>query len=377
MIYLLKKINKIYQVIYRFKNYKVLFICHSKYLKHVGSEKPVHEYEKFVKINSEEQFSRILYLNEKYGFIKLLIAWIYSKNIILNGIRPLLSYKCMILSFFRPIILYPHETEYVFNNLKEKNKFRMFILSKILTKQTIFHVSKKQKKFFSDEYNCSKFHLIYECINPSEIDCVSPYQNKTLNILMVGTIQERKGVEIFSRVADHYANNMQIQFHWVGHETEPISYKSKHVNWHGRKVNPFSYIKYCDIFFLSSVDDPFPLSVLEALFFHRKIVLYKNIGTEEIINNIDGCEIFDNYEIDSVISALERVMEKNLDNDRVNEINRNISSVGSFVRRINQKLDITFKRKETLKLKEEIKELREKVTRQHQTLERIKNDLSS
>jgi glycosyltransferase involved in cell wall biosynthesis len=123
---------------------------------------------------------------------------------------------------------------------------------------------------------------------------------------MVGSINERKGVELFSKVADLAAeSHPNWQFHWIGSKaTMGELYQSPKVTWHGWQWNPRDIVQQCDLFFLSSIDDPCPLAALEALHMGKRCVAYKKTGTAELIENLQGCSVYHEYEPRAALKAL-------------------------------------------------------------------------
>lgn len=124
---------------------------------------------------------------------------------------------------------------------------------------------------------------------------------------MVGSINERKGVELFSKVADLAAkSHPSWQFHWIGSKaTINELYESPMVTWHGWQWNPRDIVRQCDLFFLSSIDDPCPLAALEALHMGKGCVAYQATGTAELIKEVRGCAVFEEYNEDKALTALE------------------------------------------------------------------------
>ena len=110
----------------------------------------------------------------------------------------------------------------------------------------------------------------------------SPYQKSKRNIVAVGRIGYEKGYDILLK-AFHiaYQTNPSLHLHIVGRK-EPI-YKEllnltktlnivNNVTFHGFQENPYPFIKFADIFVLSSRWEGFPNVVLEAMYFNKPIV---------------------------------------------------------------------------------------------------------
>lgn len=136
-------------------------------------------------------------------------------------------------------------------------------------------------------------NLIYEFINTDFIDAyigkpdVIPVQldvNKKI-ILGVGRIIMRKGIDIFIDIA---RTMPEYQFLWIGIDKDKELLKDTPSNFFhiNETTNPYYYMNKCDLFILTSRDDPFPLVVLEALYMNKPVVCFEQgNGSQEILNS--------------------------------------------------------------------------------------------
>jgi Glycosyltransferase len=106
-----------------------------------------------------------------------------------------------------------------------------------------------------------------------------------------GTIEWRKGVDLFLQIAARTANKKDIYFLWVGgksphsgveyeqiqHDLARLETGGK-VVFTGRVKNPQSYFSAMDLFALTSREDPFPLVCLEAASFGKPIICFEKAG---------------------------------------------------------------------------------------------------
>jgi glycosyltransferase involved in cell wall biosynthesis len=153
--------------------------------------------------------------------------------------------------------------------------------------------------------------VVYEC--PGDVEPLQLDQSKT-HIVMVGSINERKGVELFSQVADLASvAHPDWQFHWIGSKatTSPL-YQSPKVLWHGWQWNPRDIVRQCDVFFLSSIDDPCPLAALEALQLGKRCVAYRNTGTAELIEGLDGCAVFEDHQVSCAYVCIQAALDHSI-----------------------------------------------------------------
>lgn len=314
-----------------FMRFRVYFISDWSGNRRLGSECSIHNMAK------EDKSVSIVYACEPYGSLKLLMLALSKKHMLINGIR-VMNFrnvaKC--IRFAKPK-LYIHETSYVFKRVMDSSPKEMKRNISLMKKCEILCVSKMQQDYFRETYGIEKSKVIYECIPRQNTESYkNPYSEDLVNIVMVGSIQHRKGVDLFSQVADLAAKEgLNWRFHWVGNKVgQQEVYMSEKVIWHGYRSDPIPYMEHADLLFLSSVDDPFPLTCLECLQVFTGIVVYKEVGSAEIIDGISGCAVFREYTVDSALNALKNAMSIKLDKERVNFINNEISSIEAFKSRI-------------------------------------------
>ncbi|SER37586.1 Glycosyl transferases group 1 [Streptomyces sp. yr375] len=65
-----------------------------------------------------------------------------------------------------------------------------------------------------------------------------------------------------------------------------------------------------DVFFLSSVDDPMPLSVVEAVQQRLRTVTYHRVGSREVLEGVAGYRSFAEYTPEAALDALRRVLDE-------------------------------------------------------------------
>ncbi len=276
----------------------------------------------------------------KYGNIKLLLTGLLGSRIIINSIRQLLYFRILFFAFIRKdVCIYLHETDWVFNRIKKENKLKFAILIYILKQTKVLCVSKSQKEWLYSTYGIAKTHVVYNTIGDRE----PPGAKDENMVLMVGSIQARKGVSLFSRVADlSKERKLPFSFVWVGggNFNDANLYFSKNVEWVGYKENVYvdRILKKCKIFFLSSQDDPFPLSVFEALDNGVKCVSYKNTGSADVLSMIKGCCVFDEYGERDALNAILSANEGAMDIDTAKKYVRVTAGIEAFSGRITDAL---------------------------------------
>jgi len=133
------------------------------------------------------------------------------------------------------------------------------------------------------------------------------------------------------------AKNLPWKFHWVGAlASRSLGELSQNVRWWGWQGAPLEFTRQCDVFFLSSVDDPLPLACLEAMMLGKRCVVYRQTGIAEMIESVSGCAVFENYSSVDAFRALEKVLAETPDSARLQQITKETVSVPAFAAKIQQ-----------------------------------------
>ncbi|MCQ6278887.1 glycosyltransferase [Bacillus sp. EB600] len=183
--------------------------------------------------------------------------------------------------------------------------------------QKIITVSKHINKSVSqirEEYN-KKVELILDIINPSLIykmsneHVVHEFDKSVINILTVGRLVTAKGYDMAIEVAK-LLKSSGYKFKWfvIGEGPERNKLQNiidkfelnSHFTLLGKKINPYPYMKNCDLYVQTSIKEGFGLTVSEAKILKRPIVCTNFPTAKEIINNnVDGliveCDIHNIY----------------------------------------------------------------------------------
>lgn len=119
----------------------------------------------------------------------------------------------------------------------------------------------------------------------------NPFNNSEKVFLAVCTIDYRKGIDIlidaWPKVIEHIPN---AHLYIVGRNTSAYGMEMKKkalgkkgITFLGFQANPYPYMKYCDIFVLSSRMEGFPNVVLEAMCFNKPVA---STTCVDVINEI-------------------------------------------------------------------------------------------
>lgn len=264
---------------------------------------------------SRDRFEpKILLLRKQGGYLDFLKKdiEIIDLNIerIRNSLKPILSQ------------IYRRKPDIVFSGFGEVNAYlslfiKLFPKIKFIARETNVvseHITRKEIKFFYNFYNNYqqiiaqsddmmndlvhnfniKKHKITKINNPVDFDFINEkllistkpesFQYNYKNVVAIGNLSARKGfdnlLKVFSRL-----KNEKIILHILGdgRDRELLNQMKdflglKKVVFHGRQENPYQFLKFADLFILSSRYEGFPNVLLEA----------GACGTYSLANNCRG-----------------------------------------------------------------------------------------
>jgi hypothetical protein len=164
-------------------------------------------------------------------------------------------------------------------------------------------------------------------------------------IVMVGSMQDRKGLDLFSRVAElAYAQGLPWRFAWIGHKTwriGPSTLLSDRVEWMGAlsRDRVREELAASDVFFLSSVDDPMPLSVVEAVQQRLRTVTYHRVGSREVLEGVPGYRSFAEYTPEAALDALRHVLDEEVSEEEYQDVEA-LFDISAFTARMTTALGL-------------------------------------
>ncbi|SIS66254.1 Glycosyltransferase involved in cell wall bisynthesis [Chryseobacterium ureilyticum] len=304
---------------------------------------------------SRDRFEpKILLLRKQGGYLNFLKKDVEIIDINTERIRHSL----------KPILreIYRRRPDIVFSGFGEVNAYlslfiKLFPRTKFIARETNVvsqHVTRKEIRFFYNFYNnyqkiiaqsddmmkdlVSNFNIkkkrITKINNPVDFDFIDEklklsvkpegFKYNYKNVVAIGNLSARKGfdnlLKVFSRL-----KNENIMLHILGDGKDKevlLQMKEflglKNVIFHGRQENPYQFLKYADLFILSSRYEGFPNVLLEAGACGT-YSLANNCpgGINEIIqNNVNG-EIgnIENYE--DFAQKIITVMQQNYNRDAI------------------------------------------------------------
>ncbi|EJL71861.1 glycosyltransferase [Chryseobacterium populi] len=224
----------------------------------------------------------------------------------------------------KPILaeIYRRKPDIVFSGFGEVNAYlslfiKLFPRTKFIARETNVvsqHVTRKEIRFFYNFYNnyqkiiaqsddmmkdlMKNFRVnsnkIVKINNPVDFDFIDEKLRNSVkpesfkynfkNVVAIGNLSSRKGfdnlLKVFSRLKNE---NILLHILGDGKDREILHQMKdflglKHVVFHGRQDNPYQFLKYADLFVLSSRYEGFPNVLLEA----------GACGTYSLANNCPG-----------------------------------------------------------------------------------------
>lgn len=210
-------------------------------------------------------------------------------------------------------------------------------IKKALSKMDIcVAVSDQVATAYKKRYNIENIEVIaniiddYEIIQKSQLPVSVPFDNKQLNFISVGRLDYSKNYLMLLNIAKHLINNgYNFKIYIIGDGDEKSLLEKSIINLNmeknfillGRKDNPYPYIKYSDLFLLSSRYEGLPTVIIESLILHVPCISTEVAGIRQILNNSFGV-ITRNDENDFYLN-----LKKLLDNPKqITEMKNNLSN---------------------------------------------------
>lgn len=148
----------------------------------------------------------------------------------------------------------------------------------------------------------------------------------------IGTVDLRKGVDIFLQVARKLKDHKEIYFLWLGGQNTETDYKIfqidnnrlglRNVIFQTSVNNPLDFMSSFDVFFVSSREDPYPLVVLEAAMLEKPIICFdKAGGAKDFVENDCGF-IIDYLDVDKTVDKIVELKDNSALRQQMGEAGR-------------------------------------------------------
>ena len=231
-----------------------------------------------------------------------------------------------------PIISYVHELEMGIQQYTIPEIFQNTL--RYSTSYIACAESVKENLIKNHRIETNKITVLPSLLPESALTYESSISNKTalrkqLNIPTnaflvggMGTVDLRKGVDIFLQVAENLKYVRDIYFLWVGGQEDEIDYKIFQIDkdklglekiiFQPSVSNPLDYMDAFDTFFVSSREDPYPLVVLEAAILSKPIICFDKAGGAKDFVEDDCGFVVDYLSVNQAANAIIKLRENQI-----------------------------------------------------------------
>ncbi len=151
-----------------------------------------------------------------------------------------------------------------------------------------------------------------------------------IKVFTIGRICYQKNPQLYNSIAEHFP---KIKFIWIGDGELKSLLTSKNITITGwlSRDKAMEIAESADIFILTSLWEGLPISLLEAMYMKRNIVVSNVIGNNDVINNgVNGfvCDDLENFKksINYIVSHDCSNLENNAYNDVLSIYNIDVMS---------------------------------------------------
>jgi len=262
-------------------------------------------------LNKRREIKRRLLIRKKVNSADVII-----NNTITNG--ELLAF--LVKDFKGEIITYVHELKLGFQRFATP----LGISQTINLSHKIAVPSNAVRQNLLNSFNCStdKIDFLNYYIPPVLMSQSPLIQTKGKKEVLViggcGTLDWRKGIDIFIMAAislKYLGYGQLFKFIWKGALKNSIQYeeciydiRKAHIEdrfeFLNADNNVADFYKEIDLLFLSSREDPFPLSVLEAASFSKPVICFKDAGGATEFIQMDAGSVVSYMNISEIVEEL-------------------------------------------------------------------------
>ena len=208
----------------------------------------------------------------------------------------------------RPVHGYLHETRWILDRLPEDQKQR---IRAILPFLDLLLCCDRQIDDFA-AYGSPRSNTVIH--NPTlRSSVLTPRRSgrRAGRILMSGSVKERKGIAFYNTCAEEMSSE-GLEFHWAGQRRERTISPSPAVIHHGHlQQGPLqTLMRQSDIFFLSSLEDTFPLAAVEAYLNGCKLLLPRSTGLVDVLEGSQGVLVYEEHKLDCVAPQLRQLIHE-------------------------------------------------------------------
>ncbi|MGV4438320.1 glycosyltransferase [Ornithobacterium rhinotracheale] len=237
----------------------------------------------------------------KFSTSKIDIDGYYDLAICYTGPSSLFSYICL------NKINAPYKIQWIHSDVSKTFNDLGFGKRYYKKFSQIICVSKAALKRFKEKYpECKNVKVLYNVIDYEAIYKLSKIGEtfakdiEGLKILTVGRLSHEKGIDLIPEIAN-ILKEKDIKFCWYivgdGELRELLENKIEEYSLNenlilvGSKENPYTFFKDCELYIQPSRYEGYGISVAEAKFFNKRIILTNFASAQELANNYPNIEI--------------------------------------------------------------------------------------
>jgi len=221
--------------------------------------------------------------------------------VLFNGIASLSRFSQAGYPLFRlmqamhvPTFIYWHETGWVFDRLQREHPRTFRRVAHAASHPSVVHLAASRAcgRSVGQWFPRAVPIPVYECTAvPAPFDRPIPPAEPPM-VVNLASIQERKGTDLFVETAIKVCQqHPTVEFLWLGDGREFGTWRQEidraglqdRILFPGYVEAPYLLLRRASVLFLSSRDDPFPLSVLEAMCLGRTVVTFDAGGAPEAL----------------------------------------------------------------------------------------------
>lgn len=247
-----------------------------------------------------------------------------------------------------PLFLYWHETAWTLDRHAREQPASARRLRSLVQETEIVHLTASEATSESVKTRYGKVHTctIYECAHIPKPFLTLSQPAEPPTVVNLASIQPRKGTDLWVETAIKVCNeHPTVEFIWLGTgesfgDWQQAIVKAgleERILFPGYVDAPYLLLRRASVFFLSSRDDPFPLSVLEAMALGRSIVAFDVGGAPEALAGKG--QIMPAFDTDAAAVAILQILAR-LPAQRVQPVlqerYKELYSPEAFSRRLNE-----------------------------------------
>jgi glycosyltransferase involved in cell wall biosynthesis len=297
-----------------------------------GAWRSIHAFYKY--LDGSAQPGLLVDLRRGDGWKQWISSLLFAPRIVVNGMAAVERWRVLAgLAWRKDVAVYLHDTAYMLDALRRDKPWVYRCLARLLRNRPVLCVSKSMAELYRERFGAKNTIVVYEV---TELDPEPKLDPGKLHLVMVGSLNRRKGYPLFLQTAEMAADRgMPWQFHWVGGLGEAdLAPVSSFITWWGWRDSAAPIVKQADVFFLTSEDDPQPLACLEALALGKRAVVYAGTGSAELVDGLPGCRVFARHHVDDAFDAIRCALAEDPEMHLHREVLARYSDVGMFHRRL-------------------------------------------